>query len=143
MAVEDVAQRMVRIVGALEAAKVPFALAGGQAVRYLFLANAAPHIQMKALDQIEPRTPAVNIGMVDYDVPFMVRGSIFVDYGQLYLADPSAGTAFQEFLGAGFAVSATVGNNFEGRLTVAAPLIDGPHQEAGNFHFYFSLAAQF
>jgi hypothetical protein len=32
MAVEDVAQRMVRIVGALDAAKLPFAIVGGQAV---------------------------------------------------------------------------------------------------------------
>jgi hemolysin activation/secretion protein/AraC-like DNA-binding protein len=93
--------------------------------------------------QVEPRTPAVNLGMVDYDVPFMVRGSVFADYGQLYLADTSVGKSFQEFLGVGFAVSATVGNNFEGRLTVATPVFDGPHQEHSNFHFYFSLAAQF
>ena len=32
MAVEDVAQRMVRIVGALDAAQLPYALVGGQAV---------------------------------------------------------------------------------------------------------------
>jgi hemolysin activation/secretion protein len=93
--------------------------------------------------QVEPRTPAVNLGMVDNDVPFMVRGSIFADYGQLYLAASSSTPAFQEFLGVGFAVSATVGNNFEARLTVATPVFDGPHQEAGNFHFYFALAAQF
>ena len=31
---------------------------------------------------VEPRTPLINIGMVDDDIPFWIRSSVFVDYGQ-------------------------------------------------------------
>ena len=43
---------------------------------------------------VEPRTPQVSIGMAGNngdEVPVWVRGSVFVDYGQLYRFDPTPG----------------------------------------------------
>ena len=98
---------------------------------------------------IEPRTPQVNIGMVDGDIPFWVRASVFVDYGEVYRLDPTPGSVYssQQMLGVGSGVTANIGSHLDARLTVAWPLLTDTASPsgaaAGNIHVYFGLGAQF
>ena len=96
--------------------------------------------------QIEPRTPLIGIGMVDDTIPFWVRGSVFVGYGETYFCDPSGSSSSsgsQKFWGTGFAVTVTIGEHLDGRLTIAWPLLDASGVDAGTMHIYFSIGAQF
>jgi hemolysin activation/secretion protein len=92
---------------------------------------------------LEPRTPFVEIGMVDGTMPMRVRGSVFMDYGERYLYSPGPRDGTLAMLGAGFSVSAVVGQNFEGRFTLAWPILDTPNTPAGKGRAYFSVNAQF
>jgi hemolysin activation/secretion protein/AraC-like DNA-binding protein len=94
---------------------------------------------------IEPQTPLVNIGMVDGDQPFYVRGSIFMDYGELYqLGKVPAGTpAHSEFWGTGFGLTANIGSHFDARFALAFPLLTAANTSAGDWHLYFAAGAQF
>ncbi len=97
---------------------------------------------------VEPRTPQVNIGMVDGDIPFWVRASAFVDYGHVYdigeIHSPYSDSV--ALLGVGSGVTANIGSHLDARLTMAWPLLtDKPNggTSAGNMHIYFGLGAQF
>ena len=94
---------------------------------------------------IEPQTPLVNIGMVDGDQPFWVRGSVFMDYGELYqLGKVPAGTpARSEFWGTGFGFTANIGSHFDARLALAFPLLTTAGTSAGDWRLYFAAGAQF
>ena len=96
---------------------------------------------------IEPQTPLFNIGMVGnegHEEPCWVRGSVFLDYGKIYLlAQPPPGSDSREsFCGAGWAVTANVGSHLDWRLTVAWPLISHAGEPDG-VHVYFGVGAQF
>jgi hemolysin activation/secretion protein/AraC-like DNA-binding protein len=94
---------------------------------------------------IEPRTPLVNIGMVDGDVPFWVRASVFMDYGETYLLEKisAASQDTSQFWGFGTSLTANIGSHLDGRLTVAVPLIASAITPAWDVHFYFGVGAQF
>ena len=94
---------------------------------------------------IEPRTPMINIGMVDGDKPFWLRGSVFMDYGQTYLIQQiSAGSSTSEsFWGVGSSLTANIGTHLDGRLTLALPLLATAMTRALDLHFYFGVGAQF
>jgi len=95
---------------------------------------------------IEPRTPLMSIGMVDGDLPFWVRASVFMDYGELrsVLSHPS-GYPHQanDFWGAGGSLTANIGNHLDARLTIAVPLLSAAATSAGDVHVYFGVGAQF
>jgi hemolysin activation/secretion protein len=91
--------------------------------------------------QIEQRTPLVNLGMVDNTAPFWVRGSVYLDYGEIYRQQMQG--LRKHFLGVGFGVTATIGDHFDARLAIAWPLLDGQEVKRGDGHVYFSLGAQF
>jgi hemolysin activation/secretion protein/AraC-like DNA-binding protein len=96
---------------------------------------------------IEPQTPQVSIGMAGNDgseVPVWVRASVFTDYGEIYRIDSfSNGAGNLNYWGAGFGVTASIGNHLDARLTVAWPLISQSLADAGTIHVYFALGAQF
>jgi hemolysin activation/secretion protein/AraC-like DNA-binding protein len=99
---------------------------------------------------VEPRTPMVNIGMVDGDIPFWVRGSVFVDYGQLFAFKPATGVPGQlDFMGAGFGMTANIGSHMDARLALAWPILNPfPKSVVNSFggdglHVYFAVGAQF
>ena len=93
---------------------------------------------------LEPRTPLINIGMVDGDVPFWVRGSAFVDYGEIYLLEKvsAAAQTTTRFLGAGFGLTANIGSHIDARLTLAFPLLSAGATAAGDLHIYFAVGGQ-
>lgn len=93
---------------------------------------------------IEPRAPLFNIGMVDGDQPFWIHGSVFMDYGETYLNDATAGgKGRQQFWGAGCGLTASIGTHLDARLTVAWPLLATAQTPVGDFHVYFGVGAQF
>jgi len=94
---------------------------------------------------LEPRTPLVNIGMVDGDIPFWVRASVFMDYGETYLLQKvsATGSDAAQFWGCGASLTANIGSHLDARLTVAWPLLSSAYTPAGDFHFYFGVGAQF
>ena len=93
---------------------------------------------------IEPRTPLVNIGMVDGDVPFWLRGSVFMDYGEIYLVQKvsAASSETTRVWGAGMAVTANIGSHIDARLALACPLLGTVGTTAGDMHVYFAVGGQ-
>ena len=113
---------------------------------------------------VEPQTPLINIGMVDGDVPFWIRASVFMDYGQIYALDgryfvkttaPNGffAAAFLEIRATwiiwdtGWSLAANISNHFDARLTMAFPLINEDERPVGvrcmNCNIYFAIGAQF
>ena len=113
---------------------------------------------------IEPQTPLMNAGEVDDNTPLWIRGSVFMDYGEVYLlkggyfaelaalhgpllATLPGNPSRLSFWGTGFSLTANFGNHFDARLTVGIPLMD-PAGRPGfspgqNLHVYFGVGAQF
>ena len=111
----------------------------------------------------EPRTPLIDIGMVDGTAPFRIRGLIFTDYGQSYLLNPGHPTASipgyhsrESFWGAGAGFSGSIGSTLDFRLTVGWALLaqtgatTGASGESifvkthtGDIQIYFGIGAQF
>jgi len=93
---------------------------------------------------IEPRTPMINIGMVDGDVPFWLRASVFMDYGQTYLLQKTpTDRPDLSFWGYGGSLVANIGSHMDGRLTVAFPILSSPDTPAESVQVYFGVGAQF
>ena len=112
---------------------------------------------------IEPRTPLINIGMVDGDVPFWVRASVFMDYGETYLLNgyyakfaslnglPVGGFSSKTdhlcFWGTGWTLACNIGSHLDARLTMSLPLINTGEDHAWNpmkyARFYFGVGCQF
>jgi hemolysin activation/secretion protein/AraC-like DNA-binding protein len=115
---------------------------------------------------IEPRTPQISIGMVGNEgdeVPVWLRGSVFMDYGQIsvlngfYVKEASLngpvigsipgnpGTV--DFWGTGWSLTANIGSHLDARLTMAFPLINtGGEPGWSPLHevqIYFGVGAQF
>ena len=93
---------------------------------------------------IEPRTPLVNIGMVDGDVPFWVRGSVFMDYGEVYLVQKVStdSQTTTRFCGTGASVTANIGSHIDARLAIAFPLLTSAGVPTGDMHIYFAIGGQ-
>jgi hemolysin activation/secretion protein/AraC-like DNA-binding protein len=92
----------------------------------------------------EPRTPLVNIGMVDGDIPFWVRASVFMDFGQTYLVERSLA---RNFWGTGWTLTGNIGSHLDARLMMGVPLINWNRQPSWgpgrDLHVYFFVGAQF
>jgi hemolysin activation/secretion protein len=88
--------------------------------------------------------PVYNLGMVDGDVPFWVRGSVFMDYGEVFnsLAQEPILTHL-DYWGAGVGVTAAIGSHLDAKIIVGWPLLNKPIVKAGETHVYFSIGAQF
>jgi hemolysin activation/secretion protein len=74
-------------------------------------------------------------------VPAELRASWFMDAGQAWLHDSSAGV-FNEW-GTGPGVYLTAGRRFEARLTLGWALRNGQLTHAGGVNGYFSVGFQF
>lgn len=93
---------------------------------------------------LEPRTPMVDIGMVDGTAPMRVRASVFMDYGQSYLFKPQGDFPQTEQLwGAGMGFSGTIGTTLDFRLTIAWALHRATFSKPGDLQLYFGVGAQF
>src|SRR6185369_14613722 len=77
---------------------------------------------------IAPQTPQVSLGMVDGTVPFWVRGTAFMDYGEVYRFEDTPGVSDNlhtlRFWGTGVGLTANIGTHIDARLTLAWPLYE-------------------
>jgi hemolysin activation/secretion protein len=97
---------------------------------------------------VEPRTPQVSIGMAGNEgdaAPVWVRGLAFVDYGEVYRLDSTAGysTTSASLLGVGWGVTANIGSHLDARVTMAWPLLSNAAVPGGSAYVYFAIGAQF
>lgn len=104
---------------------------------------------------IEPRTPTVDVGMVDGTMPMRMRLSVFTDYGERYLLAPKATypdgkdmgltgrDPHVQMWGTGAALNGTIGKTWDFRLAFAFPLIAVDPVTVGSMHIYFGITTQF
>jgi len=95
----------------------------------------------------EPQLPPMDIGMFgneDDEEPCWLRGSVFMDYGEIYLLDPPSGSSGrQKFWGVGWGVTANIGTHMDGRVSMAFPLTATAQTPVGGIHIYFGVGIQF
>ena len=92
---------------------------------------------------VEQKTPPQVVGLVYRNHRLTVRGSVFMEYGEVYLLDPHGRQASTALWGTGFGGVASIGANWEARLLFSWPLLTAGTAEAGQPRFNFSLSAQF
>jgi hemolysin activation/secretion protein len=104
------------------------------------------------------RTPSINVGYFPTakgEVPALLRGSVFMDYGRVYFLDRPGQGAVSEW-GTGFGLYLTAGEHFDARLTVGWALLGSSSDSgssannyvttttaAGSALAYFSVGYQF
>lgn len=103
------------------------------------------------------RTPAVNVGYFPTakgEIPALLRGSIFMDYGQVYFIDRPGQGAVSEW-GTGFGLFLTASEHIDARLTVGWALLGSTaggssgnnyvttQTSKGSAQAYFSVGYQF
>jgi hemolysin activation/secretion protein/AraC-like DNA-binding protein len=103
---------------------------------------------------LEPRSPLIDIGMVDGTLPMRMRFLAFTDYGERYLlatqlTDPlgnrlgDGGKSRVPMWGAGIGVAGTIGDTYVFRTTLGYPLLDAGSVTAGTMRISFMVSAQF
>ena len=92
---------------------------------------------------VEQKTPPQVLGLVYGNHRLTVRGSVFMEYGEVYLLDPRGRQSSTALWGTGFGGVASIGANWEARLLFSWPLLSAPYAQAGQPRFTFSLSAQF
>ena len=92
---------------------------------------------------IEPRTPSVDIGLVDGTMPMLLQGAFFMDYGRSYSLNPANPLHLETLFGAGFGINAKIGKIFDFRTAIAWALRETASTPSGTFRVYFAIAGQF
>jgi len=92
---------------------------------------------------VEQKTPPQVVGLVYRNHPLTVRGSVFMEYGEVYLLDPRGRQDRTALWGTGFGGVASIGATWEARLLCSWPLLSVGAIPAGQPRFNFSLTAQF
>jgi len=114
---------------------------------------------------VEPRTPTWDLGLVDNRMPFRVRASAFMEYGEAYLLDRSVvieqsgqptrtwEPVLPALWGTGIAFSGNVGNRFDFRSafavalnessTINAESLEFVRISAGSWRAHFTIGLQF
>lgn len=113
----------------------------------------------------ELRTPTWDLGLVDNRMPFRVRASAFMEYGEAYLLNRSVllepsgqpprtwEPTIPALWGTGFALSGNIGNRFDFRAALAVALnesatvnaesLEVVRTSAGSWRAHFTLGLQF
>jgi hemolysin activation/secretion protein len=91
----------------------------------------------------EQKTPCCVVGTAYRNHPLTVRGSVFMDYGEVYLLDPQSRQDRTPLWGVGFGGVASIGANWQTRFLFSWPLLSAGTTQAGQPRFDFGLTAQF
>jgi len=91
----------------------------------------------------EQGTPPYLVGRVYGGNALVVRGSVYMDYGESYLLDPQGRPSRTQLWGSGFGAFATLGPRWEARFMFSWPLLSAGTTTAMSPRFDFSLSAQF
>ena len=86
----------------------------------------------------EQKTPGYVVGTAYGKSPLVVRGSVYMGYGQAFVPQMQ-----QDLWGVGFGAAASIGANWEARFLFSWPLISTSSTTAGQGRFDFGLSAQF
>jgi hemolysin activation/secretion protein len=92
---------------------------------------------------LEEQTPPQIIGTVYGSTPLTVRGSIYMDYADVYLIDPEGRQGSTPLWGTGLGFTVSAGSHWQSQWLFSVPLISTPDVEKDQFYFNFSLTAQF
>ena len=93
---------------------------------------------------IEPRTPLINCGLVDGTETMYARFAVFMDYGQVFYANPNPGTAEHYNLwGTGVGLNVTIGSHIDMRFSWGIALQDVPGWGAYKGRASFGLGGTF
>ena len=111
----------------------------------------------------EQQTPSHLVGMVNGNLPLTVRGSVYMDYSQVFSIDPLGPPQYQNLpdgggtivtypskrpestrlWGTGFGFTASVGSHWDARFLFSFPLLSAGTVQSGQPFFNFGLTAQF
>jgi hemolysin activation/secretion protein len=92
---------------------------------------------------IEQRTPTCLIGYVGGTQPLTVRGSVYMDYAEVYLLDPLGRNARTPLWGIGTGAVISVGSHWDARFLFSLPLLSAGSTERYHPRFNFALTGQF
>ena len=91
----------------------------------------------------ESKTPVHVVGVAWGNLRLTVRGSMFMDYGQVFLIDPQGRPPRTDLWGTGLGGVASIGAYWEARLLASFPLLSTDTTPAYEPRFNFDLTAQF
>ncbi len=92
---------------------------------------------------LEQKTPAHIAGLAWGKTPLILRGSIYVGYGQAYLVDAQGRNNPTSLFGTGIGGAATLGDHWEAKFLWSYPLLNAGSTSAYQPRFDFGLSAQF
>jgi hemolysin activation/secretion protein len=92
---------------------------------------------------VELKTPGRVLGIVHGKQALILRGSIYADYGEVFLIDPQGRDSSTSLAGVGFGGVLSIGTHWDARLLFSWPLLNGVSTEAFQPRFNFGLTAQF
>ncbi|HEX9046372.1 MAG TPA: POTRA domain-containing protein [Verrucomicrobiae bacterium] len=92
---------------------------------------------------IEQQTPPHIVGMIAGRIPLIIRGTAYMDYGQVYLLDPQGRQQMVALWGTGAGVVASIGSWWQARLLFSVPLLSTSLTTAYHPYFNFALTGQF
>ena len=92
---------------------------------------------------LEQQTAPLMVGMVYGNTPLTIRGSVYTDYGRVFLLDPEGRQPGTSLADVGFGGVASVSSHWEARFLFSLPLLNSPDIQADHPFFNFSLTAQF
>jgi hemolysin activation/secretion protein len=92
---------------------------------------------------LEQQTPPHLVGIVDGNLPLIIRGSVYMDYATVYLLDPQSRQDRTDLWGAGFGLAASLGPHWQGNFLFSLPLIGTTATPRCQPLLNFSLTAQF
>lgn len=92
---------------------------------------------------LEQKTPPFIVGFATAKAPLTVRGSVYMDYAEVYLIDPQGRPNNLALWGLGTGAVATLGPHWEARFLFSVPLKSTSTVNAFDMYFNFALNAQF
>ncbi len=92
---------------------------------------------------LEEQTPIHTVGMLYGNTPLTLRGSIYMDYANVYLIDPQGRPFDQPLWGTGIGFTAAAGSHWQAEFLFSFPLISTPYTPARQPLANFALTAQF
>jgi hemolysin activation/secretion protein len=92
---------------------------------------------------LEQGTPTSVLGTVYGKNRLALRGTVYMDYGEVYLLDPRGRQASTSLWGTGFGAVLTAGPTWQARFLFSWPLLNAGTTAAMSPRFDFSLSAQF
>ena len=92
---------------------------------------------------LDEQTPIHTVGTIYGSTPLTLRGSIYMDYADVYLIDPQGRPSQQPLWGTGVGFTAAAGPHWQAQFLFSFPLISTSDTPAYSPRFNFSLTAQF